>query len=145
MASKNPRVNVVLPAELHEVLSETAELTGQSRSGLLRALVEAAAPSWARVNRMLRTVQKAQDTQLDGFREGFARAEADLLSMSDDVMSVLAEWEEASGVEPPSSNTGVPGFRKSPDLGPNEAPSSSTRARTPPSENDSEDANDDQS
>lgn len=127
MATKNPRVPVMLPPEHYAIVKEFAARQGVSMSAVIAELVEMVIEPFQRVLELARAADAAGESAKEGIRRAAEAAEAELLPMAERCTATWDLFEEATrGVlgdgcggsvgarsatdgtlRPPLSNTGV--------------------------------------
>lgn len=75
MPTVNPRVNVTLSPSIDGLVQRFARLTGQSKSQVLRELLEAAEPALQRAAALMEAASKAQGQLLDGLARSLNAAQ----------------------------------------------------------------------
>ena len=105
MATEKPRVYMTLDPSHHAVLRETAELTDDSMSSVIRRIVELAAPTYARINRAVRMVENGKQHEFDFLRMALERTEDSMREVFGNAWGI-----DLSDFGPRPSNTGALGF-----------------------------------
>jgi hypothetical protein len=120
MATKLPRINVALPAEVYATITRLAQLQGRSRSFVIRDLLVGIHPPLVRTVALLDAARTAPAEVKQGLRGVLEDIERQMVSASSHGLDQL-DWvrEQAAGgaeaqprpaspsqVHPPLSNTG---------------------------------------
>lgn len=71
MPTEKPRVTVTLPHEMHEVISEWAELQGVSKGHVIAEMMQAVYPAMVRAAALMRAASEAPREVREGFAETF--------------------------------------------------------------------------
>lgn len=96
--TRNPRVQVALSDREFAAVSRLAELSGQTRSSIIRELVEQASPTLERMIAAMEAYAAADADKQRAMLAGLEAAHADLLPDAEDVLRRShSVWDEATG------------------------------------------------
>lgn len=79
MPTANPRIQLTLRPERHDLLKRLAALQGVSMAAVVSDILDPAYPVLERVCVVLEAAERAKESSRDGMREAMAKAEAELM------------------------------------------------------------------
>jgi hypothetical protein len=109
MPTKNPRINITLRPERHELLRRLAALQGTSMSGLISETMEMLYPVFERVCVVLEAAKLAQESSKEGLQQAINQAEDELLPMLyqavDQFDMFMDDAGKSVGIAPPEKRS----------------------------------------
>lgn len=106
MATKRPRVSVVLDEDVAATVRQVAAMQGRSVSALIGELVTEMEPGLRRVVRLGEAIEQASQEQKEAIRLAVAESEKHAAALIGEAMEWLDSGDVTEG-RPPLGNTGV--------------------------------------
>lgn len=96
---RSPRIAVTVPPDVHRVLLELSELTGEPTSRFVADLVRESAPYLAKIAGHIRSLKDAEAQKRGYVEQILAQAETEARTAADTTMGLL---DRLSGIEKPA-------------------------------------------
>lgn len=94
MPTANPRINVTLSPSIDTLVRRLAAVQGQSRSNVVRELLEASAPALGRAVALMEAAARAKPEALAGLARAMERAQGRVEGMLDGALDALGPSQE---------------------------------------------------